>query len=74
MATGTQQKGEREGVPDRLSVQPVALTPSPKPFCTWGLRQLWSKVNPLKQLGAHVWPQLTEDRSPGMQTGNCQWA
>lgn len=52
----------------------MALTPSPKPFYIWGLRQLWSKVDPLKQLGAQVWPQLTEDLFPGMRAGSCQWA
>lgn len=43
----------RKGVPARLSssLWPHAF---PQALYTWGLRQLWSKVDPLKQLGAQV--------------------
>lgn len=64
VAIGTHQKGEERGTSQAVSFQPVALLPPPEPFYTWGLRQLWSKVDPLKQLGAHVWPQLTLRTAP----------
>lgn len=52
------------------SLQQVAHSPSQKPFYL-GLRQLWSKVDPLEQLGAPAWPNsCTEDSLP--RHGNSQ--
>lgn len=61
VATGTNTRGERgrEGWPagawgGPASLWQVAHSPSLEPFYTLGLRQLWSKVDPLKQLGARA--------------------